>query len=159
MLPLSAIDAIGPAWSHTRRLLWDKRDWRLLLKIGAVAVFAQLGGANFNSGSFPNSLGNGTHTPSGIPHTAFIAAMVGVIVVVAIFALLFSLALFYLGSRLQFVLFEIVLRSDTTVAPIWRRYGAATWRWIGLKILFFIEYCPCDKSSVCRALSCSPDSS
>jgi hypothetical protein len=138
MLPLSAIDAIGPAWSHTRRLLWDKRSWRLMLKIGAVAVFAQLGGANFNSGSIPNNLGSGTHNPGSLPHPAFLAAMVGVIIFVAIFALLFSLALFYLGSRLQFVLFEVVLRSDTTVAPIWRRYGAATWRWIGLKLLFFL---------------------
>jgi len=138
MLPLSAIDAIGPAWSHTRRLLWDKRDWRLMLKIGAVAVFAQLGGANFNSGSFPNNLGSGTHNHGGLPHPAFLAAMIGAIIFIAIFALLFSLLLFYIGSRLQFTLFEIVLRSDTTVAPIWRRYGAATWRWIGLKILFFL---------------------
>jgi len=138
MHPLSAIDAIGPAWNHTRRLLWHPRNWRLMLKIGAVAVFAQLGGANFNSGTFNRGLSSGTHHPGTFPHPAFIAAMVGVIVFVAIFALLFSLALFYLGSRLQFTLFEIVLRSDTTVAPIWRRYGAATWRWIGLKILFFI---------------------
>jgi len=140
MLPLSAIDAIGPAWSHTRRLLWDKRDWRLLLKIGAVAVFAQMGGVNFNGGSF-NNLGNAGHTfpnSGNFPHIAALAAMVSAIVFIAIFALLFSLALFYIGSRLQFTLFEIVLRSDTTVAPIWRRYGAATWRWIGLKILFFL---------------------
>lgn len=138
MHPLSAIDAIGPAWNHTRRLLWDKRDWRLLLKIGAVAVFAQLGGANFNGNSIPHNFGSTSPHTHIFPHAAALAAMVAVIVVVGIIALLFSLALFYLGSRLQFVLFEIVLRSDTTVAPIWRRYGAATWRWIGLKILFFI---------------------
>jgi len=138
MHPLSAIDAISPAWNHTRRLLWHPRNWRLMLKIGAVAVFAQLGGANFNSGSFNNGFGNGTHNSTGFPHPAVLAALVGAIVFIAIFALLFSLALFYLGSRLQFVLFEVVLRSDTTVAPIWRRYGAATWRWIGLKLLFFI---------------------
>jgi hypothetical protein len=134
MLPLSAIDAIGPAWSHTSRLLWHPRNWRLMLKIGAVAFFAQLGGANFNS-HIPNSFGS--HDGS-VWHPAAIAVMVSVIIFAAIIALLVGLALFYLGSRLQFVLFEIVLRSDTTVAPIWRRYGAATWRWIGLKILFFI---------------------
>ena len=73
MLPLSAIDAIGPAWSHTSRLLWRPRSWRLLLKIGAVAVFAQLGGANFNSGSIPHRLGS--HIPHGdFPHPAVIAA-------------------------------------------------------------------------------------
>jgi len=137
MHPLSAIDAIGPAWSHTRRLLWDKRDWRLLLKIGAVAVFAQLGGINFNS-SFPHNWGSGSSHAGDIAHPAAIAAMLFAVVFAAIFILIIALAFFYLGSRLQFVLFEVVLRSDTTVAPIWRRYGAATWRWIGLKILFIL---------------------
>ena len=137
MRPLSATDAIGPAWEHTRRLLWDKRDWRLLLKIGAVAVFAQLGGANFNGGSL-NNLANSHSHGGSFPHPAFIAAMVSIIIFAVILGLLISLGFFYLGSRLQFVLFEVVLRSDTTVGPIWRRYGAATWRWIGLKILFFI---------------------
>src|SRR5581483_5785087 len=28
-----------------------------------------------------------------------------------------------------------VLRSETHIAPMWRRYGPATWRWIGLKLL------------------------
>jgi len=137
MRPLSATDAIGPAWEHTRRLLWDKRDWRLLLKIGAVTVFAQLGGANFNGGSL-NNLANSHSHGGSFPHPAFIAAMVSIIIFAVILGLLISLGFFYLGSRLQFVLFEVVLRSDTTVGPIWRRYGAATWRWIGLKILFFI---------------------
>jgi len=127
MLPLSAIDAIGPAWSHTRRLLWDNRSWRTLLKIGAVAFFAQFLGFNFNSSS---------HLPHDHQFPAFSAILVSVILFAAFVGLLISLAFFYLGSRLQFVLFEIVLRSDTTVAPIWRRYGAATWRWMGLKFLF-----------------------
>jgi len=128
MHPLSAIDAIGPAWSHTRRLLWDNRSWRTLLKVGAVAFFAQFLGFNFNS--------SGSHLPHDQHFPAFSAILVSVILFAAFVGLLISLVFFYLGSRLQFVLFEIVLRSDTTVAPIWRRYGAATWRWMGLKFLF-----------------------
>jgi hypothetical protein len=138
MLPLSAIDAIGPAWAHTRRLLWHPGNWRLMLKIGAVAVFAQMGGANFNGNSFPNHLGSGSPQTGDFPHAAAMAVMVSVIIFAAIVGLCIGLVFFYIGSRLQFTLFEIVLRSDTTVAPIWRRYGAATWRWIGLKILFFL---------------------
>jgi hypothetical protein len=51
--------------------------------------------------------------------------------------------LFYLSSRLQFTIFHVVLRSETQVAPIWRRYAAATWRWMGLKLLFFLAALAC----------------
>ena len=128
MRPLSAIDAIAPAWNHTRRLLLTPRSWRLLLKIGAVAFFAQINGCNprFSTGPHMHSL----------PH-ALTAAFFTFAVLISIVACVLALAFFYLGSRLQFVLFEVVLRRDTTVAPIWHRYGRATWHWIGLKLAFF----------------------
>ena len=63
--------------------------------------------------------------------------VLAVIFFTAVLGLLIGLVLFYLSSRLQFTIFHIVLRSETTVAPIWHRYGPATWRWIGLKLLFF----------------------
>jgi hypothetical protein len=135
MRPLSAIDAIGPAWSHTRRLLPTPRNWRLFLKIGAVAFFAQVGGCN-GSYSAPS------HGLQG--HSAhFVAATVAIALTVAVFALAIGLVFFYLRSRLQFVLFEIVLRSETTIAPIWRRYGRATWYWMALKVLFFLAATIC----------------
>jgi hypothetical protein len=59
-------------------------------------------------------------------------------VAVSIGLTLIWLVLLYVGSRLQFVLQEVVLRSDTTIGPIWSRYGSATWRWIGLKLLYFL---------------------
>ena len=129
MRPLSALDAIAPAWNHTRRLLLTPRSWRLLLKIGAVAFFANMGGCNF--GSFP---GPG-HVPN-LPSSA-VAPMLAMALIVGGVTLLFGLAFFYFSSRLQFVLFEVVLRRDTTVAPIWRRYGRATWYWMGLQLAFF----------------------
>lgn len=129
MRPLSAVDAITPAWNHTRHLLIAPRNWRLLFKICAVAFFANMGGG-FSS-SYP---GRG-HLPGLSP--AIAASIFALALVIGSFALLITLAFFYLGSRLQFVLFEIVLRRDTTVAPIWRRYGRATWYWMGLKLAFF----------------------
>jgi hypothetical protein len=135
MWPLSAIDAIGPAWNHTGRLLLAPRNWRLLLKIGAVAFFAQVGGCN-------SSFNSSGHKLSGLP-AAFSAAIVALAFVIGIVALIVGLAFFYLSSRLQFVLLEVVLRSDTTVTPIWRRYGRATWHWIGLKVLYFLAALIC----------------
>jgi hypothetical protein len=71
------------------------------------------------------------------------AAFLAFIVLISIVALLIGLVFFYISSRLQFVLFDVVLRSDTTVAPIWRRYGAVTWRWMLLKFLFFVAALLC----------------
>jgi len=148
MRPLSAIDAIGPAWNHTSRLLLAPRSWRLVLKIGAVAVFAGIGG--FGTGSFNsshNSLRNMHHMHSLPFDTATLAAAMAALAALAVLLVFLFFILwaffFYLGSRLQFVLFEIVLRRDTTVAPIWRRYGAATWHWIALRLIFVIAALLC----------------
>jgi hypothetical protein len=133
MPPLSATDAITPAWQHTRRLLLGPRDPALFLKIAAIAFFAEVLSGTF---SFSPPI-SGSHTGGGIP-PSITAAIIAVIFVSAIIGLLIGLVFFYISSRLQFTIFHIVLRSETFVGPIWRRYGAATWRWMGLKILFFL---------------------
>jgi hypothetical protein len=137
MRVLSATDAISPAWQHTNWLLLKPRSWRLLLKIGCVAVFAEMGGG-FNF-SVPGPMGS--HSAQ-LPSFLSSAMMIG-FVVIGVIGFLVGLALLYIGSRLQFVLFEVVLRRDTTVGPIWSRYGSLTWRWIGLKILFFLIALAC----------------
>jgi uncharacterized membrane protein YhaH (DUF805 family) len=133
--PLSAADAISPAWDHTRRLLFTGRNWRTLLKIGFIACMAEAGGYN----SSYNNLGS--HMPS--KSSAIVAALLAAAVLFSIVALVIAFAFFYLSSRLQFVLFDVVLRSDTTIAPIWRRYGGITWRWMLLKFLFWLAALAC----------------
>jgi hypothetical protein len=132
MQPLSATDAIAPAWQHTRRLLLGPRNPRLFLKIAAVAFFAEM--ANFSfSAARPSHSGHG----GGVSPLA-LGAIIAIVLACVAIGLVVGAVLFYLSSRLQFTLFHIVLRSETTVAPIWRRYAAATWRWMGLKLLFFL---------------------
>lgn len=138
MQPLSATDAIAPAWQHTRRLMLGPRNPSLYFKIAAVAFFAELAHFGF-SGSTPV---NSSHTGGG--HSpVFTAALIAIIIACVVVGLIVGLVFFYLSSRLQFTLFHIVLRSETFVAPIWRRYGAATWRWMGLKLLFFVAAFAC----------------
>ncbi len=133
MQPLSATDAIAPAWQHTRRLLLGPRNPRLFFKIAAVAFFAEMMSSSFSfSPPFHNAHTGGGSSPS------ITAAIIGIIFICAVVGLLIGLVFFYLSSRLQFTIFHVVLRSETTVAPVWRRYGPATWRWMGLKILFFL---------------------
>ena len=130
MPPFSATDAITPAWQHTRQLLLGPRNARLLFKLAAVAFFAQMGGCSSFNFSTPNSSIH--NVPSAITAGLVFLVVLSVLAVV----LVVGMVLFYIGSRLQFVLFQSVLRSETHIAPIWRRYGPATWRWIGLKLLF-----------------------
>ena len=138
MTPLSATDAITPAWQHTRRLLIGPRDPRLFFKIAAVAFFAEMLSGSFSfSRPFPHA-GNG-----GNVGPVLTATIIGIILACAVVGLLLGLVFFYLSSRLQFTIFHIVLRSETTVSPIWRRYGPATWRWMGLKILIFLAAFAC----------------
>jgi len=128
MRPLSATEALTPAWNHTRNL-FAARPWKTVLKIGLVALLANLGSGlntNYRPGQF-------SRLPGISP--AIIGALVGFAVIIVIVSLILAVVFFYLSSRFQFVFFEVVLRSDTTVAPAWRRYGPATWRWMGLKLL------------------------
>jgi len=132
MRPLSAIDAIGPAFGRARDVLARPFQLRTFLKIAAVAFFAEMGGGlnlNFGRGS-----SNGIHQ---LP-PAMIAFIVAFSVLIGLLALVIGLILFYIGSRLQLVLIELIATRYTLVGPLWRKYGSRTWRWIGLKLLFFL---------------------
>jgi hypothetical protein len=131
MRTLSATECVTPAIERTKSLLFRPFQWRAFLKLTAVAFFAEIGGSFSSSG--PGGHGN---TPGVSPPTqALIAAILfGIFFVV----LIIGLVLLYVGSRLQLVTFHFVATRETTIAPIWRRYSSLTWRWLGLKLLFFL---------------------
>lgn len=135
MRPLSASEAIGPALQRTRDFLARPFRWRTFFKLAAVAFFAEMGG-NFNSNfsNLSNRSGNGTH---GVP-PAFLAFLIAFAVIIGLVSLVIGLILLYVGSRLQLVLVELVATRQSWVAPVWRRVSSTTWRWIGLKLLFFL---------------------
>ena len=129
MRPLGAIDAIGPSYNRTLALLDRPRNWRFLWKFCLVAFFTQVGQSGGNLRSLPtNSSPFGALSPFWI-HLIYAAVL---------FFSVLGLVLFYVGSRMEFVLFELVLRPNTSVREVWDRYGAVTWRLIGLKLLFLV---------------------
>lgn len=132
MRPLSASEAIGPALERTRDVLGRPFRFGTFLKIAAVAFFAEIGGG-FNL-SFPSRSG-GMH---GVPPAA-LAFIVAFAVIFAVVSLTIGLILLYVSSRFQLVLLELVASRQTYIAPLWRKYGRTTWRWIGLKVAFFLS--------------------
>jgi hypothetical protein len=134
MIPLSATEAISPAIEHTKALL-RPFSLGLWLKLGLVAVFAEMGG-QFISPPIGN-MGQSSPSAPGIGAVAggLTGLMVGIMVVAAIVGLIVGLALLYLGSRLQLVLMDLVATRTTIVGDAWRRTAPRTWRWIGVKIV------------------------
>ena len=136
MTPLTATEAISPAIEHAKTLL-RPFSLKLWLKLGLVALIAEAG-AQF---LFP-PLGNPApaSAPSGIGAASggLTAAMVAVFIVIGVIALLLGLAFFYLSSRLQLVLMDMVATRTTLVAPVWQRTASRTWRWIGFKVVTYL---------------------
>lgn len=142
MRVLSATEAISPAIERTKAMLLPFR-LKLWLKLGIIAILAEAG---FQFSSPIGNPGIGSHgTGSGIGGIAggLTALFIVLAIIGAFIALAVGLALFYLGSRLQLVLMDLVATRTTVVTPAWHRTGPRTWRWIGLKILFFLVILLC----------------
>jgi hypothetical protein len=122
---LSAADAVSPAMSRTKAVFFHPfrkgRSWKL-----AATAYLSMMGCVF----FPVPLLLFLLPWLGNRGTTFELGFTGIIVIYSIV----MFAFFYVGARLQFVLFDIVLRKIEFVAPAWRFYGPRTWRWIGLKV-------------------------
>ena len=135
MRPLSATEAFTPALDHTKALM-RPFSLRLWLKLGFVALLAEMGGQFFMP---PLGGGGGFRPNSGSQHFAasagLTAAELSILLVAAVAALVVWLLLFYFGSRMQLVLMDLVATRTTLVSPAWQRTAPRTWRWIGLKFV------------------------
>ncbi len=127
MQPLNAIDAIAPAFTRTHEILfrpfrWD-RSWKL-----AVSQYLGMLGAAFIP--FPLLLAFAPIGNLGAARTALF-------VVTSVMTLV-TFAFFYVGVRMQFVDFEMIVTRGEMIAPMWRRYGGRVWPVIALKTVLGI---------------------
>jgi hypothetical protein len=126
MQRLNAIDSISPAFTRTHELLFKPfrigRSWKL-----AASSYLAMAGAVF----FPVPLFAFVipYLPANEP-----SARVLVLGMIAFYSL-FTFLFFYLGLRMSFVTFEMIVTRQVFIAPMWRRYGLRVWPWIGLKVL------------------------
>ena len=126
MQRLNAIDAITPAFARTHEILLQPfrlgRSW----KLAAAQYFGQVG-AFF--APMPLML---LLIPSSSLNLGIARPIVTVFFVIAT---VIFFGFFYLGLRMQFVNFEMVVTRATFLGPMWRRYGIRIWPVIAFKVL------------------------
>src|SRR5882724_10097044 len=127
MRTLSALEAISPAFSRTKDVLFNPfRVWRGW-KLAITAYFATTGTLFLPLPFFYLFL-----VPS-VLHAGKPQLAVGIVVGIFVVSVIF-LGFFYLCSRLQFAFFDIVLHRGQFVAPAWRKYGRQNTRWTAFKV-------------------------
>jgi hypothetical protein len=143
-LPISAIDTISLAFQHTKRqlvqpfLFWQ---WARLAIVGLLAGEMGSGGSiNFPS-NFQQRGGSPSPFPSGgFPHIDP-AILAGLIAVIVLSALVIGLVFMYIGSVMQFILFDSVLAKECHIRQGWNRRQTPGWKlflWrLGFSVITF----------------------
>ncbi|WP_423247775.1 DUF7544 domain-containing protein [Tunturiibacter gelidiferens] len=132
---LSAAEAITPAIERTKSM-FRPFSLRSFVKLGLVALLAEMG-AQF---IFPPTghFASHSNSRSGAVSWSINQHAVVALAVVSVLFLLIGVCMLYFGSRMQFVLMDLVAYRTTVVGPSWRRHGPKTWPWIGLKVATFL---------------------
>lgn len=117
-MPFSAIDAITPAFEHTKQQLFKPfrlGQWTRLAVVGLLA--GELGSSGLNRSTFHQA----RHGGFGGIDPAVVIGLIGVIVVAA---LVFGIIFMYISSVMRFVLFDSVLTRQCHIRQGWiRRQG------------------------------------
>ncbi len=138
-MALSAIDAITPAFEHTKQQLFQPfrlSQWWRLAVVGFLA--GELGsGGGYRSAL--NSFQNGRHSPplggSGFPETHALA-FVGLIAVLVVSAFVLGIVFMYVSSVMRFVLFDSVLRKECHIRAGWGKRQGEGWKLFVFKLLY-----------------------
>ena len=127
MRPLTATESINPALARTKLILFTPfrkgRTWKLC----ATAYVSRFGTIFL---PFPFIYLVFLPFAERAGRLVVIALVAAVLVVTAI-----SVAVFYLGSRLQFAYFDMVVNRGEFVAPAWRKYRGQYSHWTNIKLL------------------------
>jgi hypothetical protein len=119
-LPISAIDAIGPAFRHAREQLLQPfrfAQWARLALVGLLAGEVTSGGCNSNFQSPHRTQHSGV---PALPHIDPVA-LAALIAFVAVVGLLLYVLFLYVNSVMRFVLFDSVIERRCEIRRGWNR--------------------------------------
>ena len=138
-MSISAIDAIGPAFQHTKvQLLRPFRvaQWARLALVGFLAGELSSGGCNGGNFQVPtHSPGRHSSLGSALPNVdpALFAALIALLIVAGlIFWILFA----YVSSVMRFVLFDSIVSKRCEIGRSWSRRHGDGLRYFLWQILF-----------------------
>lgn len=143
-LPISAIDAISPAFQHTRQQLLQPfrvGQWAKLALVGFLAGELSSGGCNPASFQMsPRTDGGQRFVNFALPNVdpLLIASLIALLIVLGI---IFWILFLYVSSVMRFVLFDSVIAKRCEIRRGWgRRHGAGMryFVWQGLFLLAMI---------------------
>ncbi len=114
-MPLSGVDALNPAFEHTKAQLFRPfrfGEWTRLAFVGLLAGEMSSGGG---CNSFPADSGSG---PANAVHNWTFLVPLIILAIIAIPML--WLAFLYVSSRMRFVLFDSVIAKNCEIRRRWR---------------------------------------
>jgi len=135
---ISAVDSVAPAIERTKEFLFRPFKWGTYLKLGLVAIITEGLGSNFHSSSTNVDHGGGHgggHVPSISWPFHLAPEWIAAIVSVALLAILLSVFLFYLITRLRFAFFHCLVHNTKEIKPGWRLYRGQATRFFWLNIV------------------------
>jgi hypothetical protein len=133
MLPYSAVDSVSLAIQRTREFLFRPFRWGTYLKLGLVAIVTEGSAYNLRSSS-----GGGNHSggaPGMNPGFDFAAIKVAAIAAAVLGAILLSMWIFYLLTRLRFSFFHCLVYNTKEIRPGWHLYREPATRFFWLNVV------------------------
>ena len=134
MRALSAVDSVSVAIQRTREFLFRPFRWGTYLKLGLVAIITEGSSSNMPSSSHgggqPSGHGPLINTPFDIP-----AAWIAMGVAAVLLAMLLTLVVFYLITRLRFAFFHCLVYNHRDIKPGWRLYREPATRFFWLNVV------------------------
>jgi hypothetical protein len=141
-LPISAVDAISPAFEHTKQQLFKPfrfGQWTRLAFVGLLAgELGSGGGCNFHvPQNFPRTNPQPHFTHAGFPAVdpALLAAVIAVLVVSG---LVLGVFLLYVSSVMRFVLFDSVIAKQCHIRRAWVRRQEHGIKYFWWKLLYML---------------------
>jgi hypothetical protein len=133
MRAISAADAISLAVGRTRELLFRPFNWATFLKLGLVAIITEGISGNLRSSSHGGKVPE--HGPMAVPQLSLPPEWIAAIVLIVIGAIVVSLLIFYLITRLRFAFFDCLIHNTREIRPGWHLYRAQAMRFFWLNVM------------------------
>ena len=143
-LPISAIDAITPAFQHAKQQLFQPfrfSQWAKLALVGFLAGELTSGGCNTGSGfQMPTHTGGSQRLlDSALPHIdpAVLGALIAVLIVIGSILMILFL---YVGSVMRFVLFDSVIGRQCEIRRGWSSRQGPGLRYFLWQLLLMLAF-------------------